>query len=48
MEIREAELSDLAGVSTLFDEYRQFYRQEQDKDAAKAFVQDRPYSCIIQ
>ncbi len=41
MEIREAELPDLASVSTLFDEYRQFYRQEQDKDGARAFVQDR-------
>ncbi len=41
MEIRKAELSDLASVSTLFDEYRQFYRQEQDKDGAQAFVRDR-------
>jgi len=41
MELREAKLSDLAGVSRLFDEYRQFYGQEQDKDGAQAFVQDR-------
>jgi len=41
IEIREAALSDLAGVSTLFDEYRQFYRQEQDREGAQAFVQDR-------
>jgi ribosomal protein S18 acetylase RimI-like enzyme len=41
MEIREAELSDLTGVSKLFDEYRQFYRQEQDKDGAKVFMQNR-------
>jgi ribosomal protein S18 acetylase RimI-like enzyme len=41
MEIREAELSDLANVSMLFDEYRQFYRQEQNKEGAQAFLQDR-------
>ncbi len=41
MEIREAETPDLAGLSALFDEYRQFYKQEPNEEGASSFVQER-------
>lgn len=41
MDIRRAEISDLATVSDLFDAYRQFYKQPSDIDGARAFVQAR-------
>ena len=41
MEIREAETSDLAGLSALFDEYRQFYKQEPNGEGALSFLQER-------
>ncbi len=41
IDIREAEKSDLTGLSKLFDEYRQFYRQKPDLQGAQAFISER-------
>lgn len=41
MEIRQADISDLDGLSGLFDEYRQFYQQESNTSAARSFIQER-------
>lgn len=41
MQIRTAELSDLDGLSRLFDAYRQFYGQEPDLDGAASFIGQR-------
>ena len=41
MDIREAEASDLVCLSTLFDAYRQFYKQEPNEEGALAFVRER-------
>ena len=39
--IREAQLADLAQVSTLFNEYRQFYEQPNDIQLATNFIKSR-------
>jgi ribosomal protein S18 acetylase RimI-like enzyme len=36
--VRQAVLADLDEVARLFDEYRQFYGQVADRDAARAFL----------
>lgn len=41
MEIRQAEISDLDDLSALFDEYRQFYEQESNINAARSFIEER-------
>tara|TARA_B110000037_G_C17033625_1_gene470597 strand:- start:670 stop:1167 length:498 start_codon:yes stop_codon:yes gene_type:complete len=41
MNMRRADLSDLAVVAQLFDEYRVFYRKESDLLAATAFIRER-------
>lgn len=41
MQIRRAELSNLDHLAYLFDGYRQFYKQESDVAAAKAFIEAR-------
>lgn len=41
MEIRNANLSDLAVLATLFDAYRQFYQQEPDAASAMSFIRER-------
>ncbi len=40
-EIFEAQAFDLKALSNLFDAYRQFYRQESDKEAALGFLKNR-------
>ncbi len=41
MDIYQATLRDLDGVSALFDLYRVFYKQAPDPAAAKRFIQER-------
>ncbi|WP_414608941.1 hypothetical protein [Stenotrophomonas pavanii] len=41
LEIRVATLDDLAGVSQLFDAYRQFYGQQTDLQLAASFLGQR-------
>lgn len=39
--IHKATMKDLEGITTLFNNYRMFYKQESNIEGAKAFVQDR-------
>jgi ribosomal protein S18 acetylase RimI-like enzyme len=39
--VRKANLSDLAQVSHLFDQYRQFYQQKHDIFLAEKFIEER-------
>ena len=39
--VRQAVLADLDALAPLFDQYRQFYRQASDMDAARAFLRER-------
>ena len=41
MKVRKAKLSDLMYLSQLFDEYRQFYQQVSNIEAATDFIQQR-------
>lgn len=41
MEIYKATLRDAEGISKLFDQYRVFYEQASNIDAAKHFIQER-------
>lgn len=41
MEIVRATMNELEDITTLFDEYRQFYGKESDVESAKAFLQLR-------
>ncbi|MGE5702507.1 MAG: N-acetyltransferase family protein [Clostridia bacterium] len=41
MDIYQATMQDLEGVTELFDLYRMFYKQTSDRDAAKAFLHER-------
>ncbi|WP_062049303.1 N-acetyltransferase [Bacillus sp. JCM 19034] len=41
MEINQATIADLDGVSHLFNLYRMFYGQSSDLEGAKAFIKDR-------
>lgn len=41
MEIYKATLCDADGISKLFDQYRVFYKQTSNIDAAKRFIQER-------
>ena len=41
MEILEAGLAELELLAPLFDQYRQFYRQESDLNAARSFLRER-------
>ena len=41
VEVRQAALSDLGAVATLFDQYRQFQGKASDLAAARAFLLDR-------
>lgn len=41
MKVRKANANDLAQLSELFDGYRQFYQQQSNPAAAKAFLADR-------
>lgn len=38
MEIYQATLEDLEGVSNLFNSYRVFYQQSSDLDGAKTYI----------
>lgn len=38
MKVRKASAADISALSILFDEYRQFYGQESDREGAKAFI----------
>jgi len=39
--VRQATISDLESLVTLFDAYRQFYRRPSDPDLARKFLQER-------
>ncbi|MFP3945200.1 MAG: N-acetyltransferase family protein, partial [Alphaproteobacteria bacterium] len=39
--IRRAEIGDLEPVASLFDAYRQFYRQPPDREGALRFIRER-------
>jgi GNAT superfamily N-acetyltransferase len=39
--VRKANIKDIEQLSTLFDEYRIFYRKDSDLNGAKAFLTDR-------
>lgn len=39
--VRHATIYDLEGVAKLFDQYRMFYKQESNIEAARAFLFDR-------
>jgi ribosomal protein S18 acetylase RimI-like enzyme len=41
MNVRQATIEDLDRIAPLFDDYRQFYGQASDPDAARSFLQDR-------
>lgn len=41
MEVFQAHIGHLEGVATLFDQYRVFYNQLSDLEAARAFMQKR-------
>ena len=41
MPVRKAKLEDLTLLGQLFDEYRQFYHQEADLEAASEFIKQR-------
>lgn len=41
MQIRQAGLSDLDGLALLFNDYRIFYEQPSDIEAARAFLRER-------
>jgi len=41
MEIFQATIEDLEGVSNLFNLYRIFYQQESDLESAKTYIKDR-------
>ncbi|WP_315615189.1 hypothetical protein [Alkalihalobacillus sp. MEB130] len=41
MEYYQASLSDVEKVSELFDQYRQFYDQEEDRKGAYDFIKSR-------
>jgi ribosomal protein S18 acetylase RimI-like enzyme len=41
MEVFQAHIEHLEEVATLFDQYRVFYNQPSDLDAARAFIQER-------
>lgn len=41
MEIFQAAIEDLEGVSNLFNLYRMFYQQESDLDGAKTYIKER-------
>lgn len=41
IEIRQANLNDISEVSRLFDEYRMFYGQLSDLEAATSFIKER-------
>ncbi len=41
MEIKKATISDLELIAPLFDEYRVFYEQESNLDAARSFLKER-------
>jgi ribosomal protein S18 acetylase RimI-like enzyme len=41
MEIFEATIEDLEGVSNLFNLYRIFYQQESDLESAKTYIKER-------
>jgi ribosomal protein S18 acetylase RimI-like enzyme len=41
MEIYQAGLEDLEGVSALFNLYREFYEQEADLEGAKIYIKER-------
>ncbi|PLT28776.1 GNAT family N-acetyltransferase [Peribacillus deserti] len=41
MNIYQASIEDLEGISELFNLYRIFYRQPSDLDAAQAFIKER-------
>jgi GNAT superfamily N-acetyltransferase len=41
MEVFQAHIEYLEEVATLFDQYRVFYHQPSDSDAARAFIQER-------
>jgi len=41
LEIRQATIADLATIASLFDAYRQFYRQPSDVEGARRFLRDR-------
>lgn len=41
MKVFQASLEDLNGIVDLFDDYRQFYRQNSDKVAAAQFLSER-------
>ncbi|MDF3821600.1 GNAT family N-acetyltransferase [Leptospira sp. 96542] len=41
MKIRQANFKDLEAISIIFDEYRQFYKQNSDITSAKLFLRNR-------
>lgn len=41
MEIYQASIEDLEGVSNLFNSYRMFYQQTSDLEGAKAYIKER-------
>ncbi|MEH7380948.1 GNAT family N-acetyltransferase [Bacillus sp. JJ1533] len=41
MEIFQATIEDVEGVSDLFNKYRMFYQQESDMDGAKTYIKER-------
>jgi ribosomal protein S18 acetylase RimI-like enzyme len=41
MEVYQAGLEDLEGVSALFNLYREFYEQESDLEGAKTYIKER-------
>lgn len=41
MKVIQAQSADLAAVSQLFDDYRQFYRQQSDLDKVRSFIAER-------
>lgn len=41
MRLRRADLNDLAQLASLFDQYRQFYKQASDLEGARAFLKER-------
>ncbi len=41
MNIYQAELKDIKGITPLFNKYREFYRQAPDQDGAETFLKTR-------